>query len=145
MILPVAENIHLPKPKADQPKTGSPMITALIPFREQIKKELTENHNYPKLSAPRKYGDYYYFTKNTGLQNQDIIYRMKNPIDTGKAELFVDPNSFAKNGSVSLQGYDFSPDGSLFAYLISNGGSDWREIVVKDVHTATRLVTPSGM
>jgi prolyl oligopeptidase len=111
----------------------------LIPFREQIKKELTANYNYPKLSAPRKYGDYYYFTKNTGLQNQNIIYRMKNPADTGKAELFVDPNSFANNGSVSLQGYSFSPDGSLFAYLISNGGSDWREIVVKDVRTGRQV------
>ena len=112
---------------------------AQIPFRNQIKKELTANYNYPKLSAPRKYGEYYYFTKNTGLQNQDVIYRMKNPADTGKAELFVNPNSFARNGSVTLQGYSFSPDGSLFAYLISNGGSDWREIVVKDVRTGQQV------
>jgi prolyl oligopeptidase len=112
---------------------------ALIPFREQIKKELTASYNYPKLSAPRKYGDYFYFTKNTGLQNQNIIYRMKNPADTGNAELFLDPNGFANNGSVTLEGYNFSPDCSLFAYLISNGGSDWREIVVKDVRTGGQV------
>ncbi|HEX3768084.1 MAG TPA: S9 family peptidase, partial [Puia sp.] len=108
---------------------------AKIPFRGKIKSELSANYNFARLSAPVKYGDYFYFFKNSGLQNEDVMYRMKNPDDTAKAELFIDPNSFSNNGAVSFQGYDFSPDGSLIAYLISNGGSDWREIIVKDVHT----------
>ena len=108
---------------------------AQIPFRTKIKNELSANYNYARMSAPVKYGDYFYFFKNSGLQNEDVMYRMKNPGDTATAELFIDPNSFSNNGAVSFQGYNFSPDGSLLAYLISNGGSDWREIIVKDVHT----------
>ena len=108
---------------------------AQIPFRARIKKELSANYNYARMSAPVKHGDYFYFFKNSGLQNEDVMYRMKNPADTAKAELFIDPNTFSNNGAVSFQDYDFSPDGSLLAYLISNGGSDWREVIVKDVHT----------
>jgi prolyl oligopeptidase len=106
-----------------------------IPFRERIKKELIANFNYSKITAPQKFGDWFYFFKNSGLQNQSVLYRMKNPGDTAKAEIFLDPNTFSHNGAVSFQSFDFSMDGSLFAYLISNGGSDWREIIVKDVHS----------
>jgi prolyl oligopeptidase len=102
---------------------------AQIPFRARIKNELSAQYNYARLSAPVKYGDYFYFFKNTGLQNEDVMFRMKNPNDTANAELFIDPNSFSNNGAVSFQGYNFSPDGSLLAYLISNGGSDWRDHV----------------
>lgn len=105
---------------------------ARIPFRDKIKKELTSLINYPRISAPEKHGVYYYFSKNTGLQNQSVIYRTKDPADTASAELFLDPNSFAENGAVTLQGTSFSNDGSLFAYLISKGGSDWRDVLVKD-------------
>lgn len=112
---------------------------AQIPFRDQIKKELTAGYNYPKLSAPVKYGDWYYFFKNSGLQNQDVFYRMKNASDTAHAELFLDPNRFSNNGAVSLQEYNFSPDASLFSYLISNGGSDWREIIVRDTKTGKQI------
>ncbi len=106
-----------------------------IPFRDTIRKELTHLLNYSRISAPDKEGDWYYFDRNTGLQNQSILYRTKNPADTAGAELFLDPNSFAHNGTVTLQGTSFSNDGSLFAYLISNGGSDWRDVLVKDTRT----------
>jgi prolyl oligopeptidase len=112
---------------------------AQIPFRDRIKKELTADYNYPKLFAPVKYGDWYYFFKNSGLQNQDVLFRMKNASDTTTAELFLDPNTFSNNGAVTLQEYDFSPDASIFSYLISNGGSDWREIIVKDTKTGKQL------
>ncbi len=103
-----------------------------IPFRDTIKKELTGLISYTRLTSPYKEGDYYYFSKNTGLQNQSVIYRTKNPADTATAEVFIDPNSFAHNGSVTMQETSFSNDGTLFAYLISNGGSDWRDVLVKD-------------
>ncbi len=108
---------------------------AKIPFRSQIKKNLTAKMNYAKMSAPAKHGDYYYFYKNTGLQNQDVLYRTKNPSDTSSAKIFLDPNTFAQDGVVSLQGSSFTEDGSLMAYLISNGGSDWRDILVKNTKT----------
>jgi|SRR5450432_44378 prolyl oligopeptidase len=108
---------------------------AQIPFRDKIKNQLSTNYNYARMSAPEKYGDFFYFFKNSGLQNENVMYRMKNPSDTANAELFLDPNSFSNNGGVSFQSFNFSPDGSLFAYLISNGGSDWREIIVRDVHS----------
>ncbi len=108
---------------------------AQIPFRNRIKKEMTSLVNYSRITAPEKHGDYYYFYKNTGLQNQHVLYRTKNPADTASAEVFLDPNTFAHNGTVSLQGISFTHDGSLMAYLISNGGSDWRDILVKDTRT----------
>ena len=110
-----------------------------IPFRPLVKKALKDNYNYAKQSAPVKYGEWYYFFKNSGLQNQSVIYRMKNYSDTAKAEIFIDPNSFARDGAVSFQNFYFSPDFSLCAYLISNGGSDWREVIIKDVHTGNQV------
>ena len=110
-----------------------------IPIRARIKKELTDQFNYSSMSAPVKYGSWYYFFRNTGLQSQDVLFRMKNPADTATAEVFLDPNSFSNNGQVSLAEYYFSADGSLFAYMISNGGSDWREIIVRDAATLKQI------
>jgi prolyl oligopeptidase len=104
---------------------------ARIPFRDGLKKELTSLFNYSRMTTPEKHGDYYYFYRNTGLQNQNVLYRNKNLADSSSAELFLDPNSFSRGGSITLQGTSFSPDGSLVAYLLSNGGSDWRDLVVK--------------
>ena len=97
-----------------------------IPIRKQIKNRLEKVWNYEKLSAPFKRGDYTYFYKNDGLQNQYVIYREKDD----EQEVFLDPNSFSEDGTVSLGSLSFSPDGSLAAYTISEGGSDWRSIIV---------------
>ena len=98
-----------------------------IPFRDAIKKRLTELWNYEKFSAPFKEGSYTYFYKNDGLQNQSVLYREKD----GKApEVFLDPNKFSADGTTSLAGIDFTKDGSLAAYQISEGGSDWRKVIV---------------
>jgi prolyl oligopeptidase len=108
---------------------------ARIPFRGAIKEELKGLLNYARMSAPEKHGGYYYFYRNSGLQNQDVLYRNKNLADSSGAELFLDPNTFSQGGAVSLQGTSFSPDGSLVAYLLSNGGSDWRDVLVKSAIT----------
>ena len=108
-----------------------------INAREQIKKRLTKLWNYEKYSAPFKEGEYYYFYKNDGLQNQYVLYRQKNL--SAEAEVFLDPNKFSEDGTVSLGGISFSKDGKLFAYSISRGGSDWREIYVMDVETKKLL------
>lgn len=105
-----------------------------IPFKEKIKNRIEELADYEKVSAPVKHGDYYYFYKNDGLQNQYVLYRKQNIEDTA-AIVFLDPNLFSEDGTVTLNGINFTKDGSLLAYQIAQGGSDWRKIIVRDVNT----------
>ncbi|MFD1094587.1 prolyl oligopeptidase family serine peptidase [Salegentibacter chungangensis] len=104
-----------------------------IPFRKDLKKRLSELWNYEKISAPKKEGDYIYFSKNDGLQDQYVVYRKKS--EDGEAEVFLDPNKFSEDGTTSLSGLSFSDNGKLAAYSISEGGSDWRKIIVMDAET----------
>lgn len=107
-----------------------------IPFRDAIKKRLTELWNYEKYSAPFKEGGYTYYYKNDGLQNQSVLYRQK---DNEAPEVFLDPNKFSPDGTSSLQGIDFTKDGSLAAYQVSEGGSDWRKVIVIDTKTGAKV------
>ena len=106
-----------------------------IPFREELKQRLTTLWNYEKVGAPFKEGDYSYFYKNDGLQNQYVIYRYKTGQDPDKTEVFLDPNTFSEDGTISLGGLSFSENGSLAAYSISEGGSDWRKVLVMNAQT----------
>jgi prolyl oligopeptidase len=98
-----------------------------IPYRNEIKTRLEKLWNYEKFTRPFKEGEYTYFSKNNGLQNQFVIYRQKGE---GEPELFLDPNTFSADGTTSLGEMDFSKDGSLLAFSISEGGSDWRKVIV---------------
>jgi len=100
-----------------------------IPFRNTLKRRLEQLWNYEKLSAPFKEGDYTYFYKNDGLQNQYVVYRQK---EESSPEVFLDPNTFAEDGTISLSGLSFSKNGKLAAFSISEGGSDWRKVIVMD-------------
>ena len=104
-----------------------------IPYREKIKDRLSELWNYEKVGAPFIEGNYTYFYKNDGLQNQYVIYRYKTGDDPSTAEVFLDPNTFKEDGTISLGGISFSKNGNILAYSISEGGSDWRKILVMDV------------
>ncbi|WP_083320714.1 prolyl oligopeptidase family serine peptidase [Hymenobacter glacialis] len=99
-----------------------------IPYRDAIRKRLETLWNYEKYGAPYKEGKYTYFSKNSGLQSQSVVYRQLG--STGTPEVFLDPNTFSKSGTTSLAGLSFSKDGSLAAYQISEGGSDWRKVIV---------------
>jgi prolyl oligopeptidase len=88
-----------------------------------------------KIGAPFKEGDYTYFSKNDGLQNQYVIYRYKTGEDPSTAQVFLDPNTFKEDGTISLGGLSFSKNGKILAYSISEGGSDWRKILVMDVES----------
>ena len=103
-----------------------------IPYRTQLKERLEKVWNYEKVSAPFKEGDYTYFYKNDGLQNQYVIYRFK---DKEEPEVFLDPNTFSEDGTISLGSVSFSKDGSKLAYSISEGGSDWRKVLVMNAIT----------
>ncbi len=103
-----------------------------IPFREDLKKRLEKLWNYEKIGSPFKEGDYTYYYKNNGLQNQYVVYCKKGD---GKEEVFLDPNTFSEDGTTSLMGLNFTKDGSKAAYLISEGGSDWRKGIIIDAET----------
>ena len=105
-----------------------------IPFRENLKKRIKELNNYEKISAPFKKGKYEYFYKNSGLQDHSILYR-RLAGSTENEEIFLDPNTFSKDGTVALRGIYFSEDYSKAAYLITEGGSDWRKAITIDVKT----------
>jgi len=106
-----------------------------IPYREELKERLTKLWNYEKIGSPFKEGDYTYFFKNDGLQNQYVVYRYKTGADPKTAEVFLDPNTFTEDGTISLGGANFSKDGKVLAYSISEGGSDWRKILVMNTET----------
>lgn len=107
-----------------------------IPYRQQIRDLVANSQNYEKYSQPFVRGDYTYFYKNDGLQNQSVLYRRKGEEE---AEVFLDPNTFSEEGTTSLGEVSFSKDYRLVAYSISEGGSDWRKIFVIDTETKEQL------
>lgn len=105
-----------------------------IPFRDQLRKQLEDKWNYEKIGAPFTEGDYTYYFKNDGLQNQSVLYRINK---NGNEEVFLDPNTFSNDGTTSLADLSFTEDGSLVAYAISEGGSDWRKVIVMNAEDKT--------
>ncbi len=110
-----------------------------IPYREELKERLSSLWNYEKVGAPFKEGDWTYFYKNDGLQNQYVVYRFKTGADESTAEIFLDPNTFAEDGTTSLDALSFSESGKIAAYSISEGGSDWRKIIILDTDSKAQI------
>lgn len=110
-----------------------------IPFRDELKSRLTRLWNFEKIEAPFNEGEYTYFSKNDGLQNQYVIYRYKKNDDPANAEVFLDPNTFSKDGTTSLSTLSFSDNGKIAAYAISEGGSDWRKVIVMSADTKEQI------
>ncbi len=103
-----------------------------IPYKNKLKDKLTKIWNYEKQTSPYYEGNYIYYYKNDGLQNQYVVYRKKA---NSEEEVFLDPNTFSDDGTISLTGLYFSENGKLVSYLISEGGSDWRKAIVMDTET----------
>ena len=112
---------------------------AELPARSDIRDRLTQLWNYPTEGAPAKRGDWYYISKNSGLQNQSVIYR-KRSLDSDEEEVFLDPNALSEDGTVALHSGAFTKDGRYYAYSLASAGSDWVEIYVMD--TATKELLP---
>lgn len=108
-----------------------------IPFRAKIRARLEKLWNYAKYSPPVKEGEYYYFYKNDGLQNQSVLHRQKSLEEA--AEIFLDPNKLNAQGTSALGSTSFSGDGKYFAYGINEAGSDWQTIRIKDTKTGEDL------
>ena len=109
-----------------------------IPFRKELRNRIEQLWNYEKISAPYTEGDYTYYYKNNGLQNQSVLYRKDK---NGNEEVFLDPNTFSNDGTTSLATVSFSNDGSLVAYATSAAGSDWNKITILDAVTKKKLET----
>lgn len=103
-----------------------------IPYRNVLKKQMEDIWNYEKIGAPFKEGSNTFYYKNNGLQNQYVLYKK---MANGKDEVFLDPNTFSKDGTTSLAGISFTKNGKLVAYQISEGGSDWRKVIIMDVES----------
>ena len=109
-----------------------------IPFRETLKQRMTELVNYERFSLPSKRFNRYIFSKNDGLQNQNVIY-IQNSLDE-EPSVLLDPNTLSDDGTVALSGTFQSNDGKYLAYSIQRSGSDWVEIYIMDI--ATRQLLP---
>src|SRR5215204_5810136 len=108
-----------------------------IPYRAAVKERLTKLFNYARYSAPYRRGDYYFFTKNDGLQNQSVVYMQKG-LD-GAPEVLLDPNKFSAEGTTQLGGLAVSRDAKYAAFCKASGGSDWRDCYVMEVATRKPL------
>ena len=108
-----------------------------IPERDIIEKRLTELWDYERYGMPYKEGGLYYYSYNDGLQNQDVVY-VQESLDAG-AELLIDPNTWSEDGTVAMASYFPSPDGKHVAYMIQDGGSDWRQARIINVDSGAVL------
>ncbi|MGA2708254.1 MAG: prolyl oligopeptidase family serine peptidase [Steroidobacteraceae bacterium] len=110
---------------------------AAIPGRDRIAQRLTEIWNYERWSAPEKHGSRWVFEHNDGLQNQSVLFTSADPSQA--ARVLLDPNSLSKDGTVAFKGADYSDDGGLMAYGLSEAGSDWEVWRVRDLVTGQDL------
>lgn len=107
------------------------------PHRGKLREKLTKLWNFPKFGVPFKRGDHYYYMRNDGLQNQYVMYRMKSL--ESEPEVFLNPNLFSTDGTVALTESAFSENGTYYCYGLSEAGSDWATLHVKDVNTLKDL------
>ncbi|NNE26192.1 MAG: S9 family peptidase [Saprospiraceae bacterium] len=108
-----------------------------IPYRDAIKDRYEDLFNYVKLSSPSKAGDYYFFYKNDGLQNQSVLYIQKG--EEGEPEVLLDPNAMSEDGTVAINLIGFSEDKKYMAYSRQDAGSDWQEIHVMEIASKKKL------
>ncbi|MFL5386595.1 MAG: prolyl oligopeptidase family serine peptidase [Longimicrobiaceae bacterium] len=110
---------------------------AAIPQRDAIRRRLTELWNFPRWSSPTRRGARYFYFRNTGLQNQSVMYVASSP--RGEARVLLDPNTLRADGTEALSSTAISDDGSMLAYGVASGGSDWQEFRIREVATGRDL------
>ncbi|MEM7315596.1 MAG: S9 family peptidase, partial [Planctomycetota bacterium] len=110
---------------------------ANIPARKKIEERLTELWNYEKYGSPFKEGGRYFYYKNDGLQNQNVLYKMDSL--EGEPSVLIDPNSWTKDGTIALSGLALSEDGKYVAYGTAEAGSDWNTWKVKEIESGKVL------
>jgi prolyl oligopeptidase len=108
-----------------------------IPVRAKIKERMTKLWDYERYTVPRLEGGRYFYSKNNGLQNQNVIYTVKSL--TGEPDVLLDPNKMSSDGTVALSQYAITDDGKLMVYGVQTAGSDWVEWKVKEAATGKDL------
>jgi len=121
--------------KAENELTGK--YLSQIPFRDSIRARLTALWNYPRYGVPFRKGNYYFYSKNNGIQNQSVIFVQEGL--NGDASVLLDPNELSTDGTVAIAGQAASADGKFFAYAVARAGSDWNEIYVIETATGRKL------
>lgn len=119
-----------------QNKISVPFLEGL-PGRHEIEERLTELWDYERFSVPIKEGGFYFFLRNDGLQDQDVLY-VTGSLD-GEPRILIDPNGFSEDATVALAGWSVSPDGRYIAYATSDGGTDWNTWHVREVASGEDL------
>ncbi|KYN03294.1 Prolyl endopeptidase, partial [Cyphomyrmex costatus] len=132
------EDPDSPETKAfiDAQNAITKLYLAACKARDNIHDRLKQLWDFPKYSCPAKYGEKYYFYKNSGLQNQSVLY-VQDTLES-KPKVFLDPNTFSEDGTVAITDSSFSEDGSIFAYGLSKSGSDWITIHFLNAHTGEK-------
>lgn len=110
---------------------------ATLPGRDAIRARLTKVWNYERFGVPEVRGQRFFYTRNTGLQNQSVLY-VRDGVD-GQARVLIDPNGWAKDGATALAEWEASDDGRRIVYAVQDGGTDWRTIRVLDVDSGKVL------
>lgn len=108
-----------------------------LPGHGEIRDRLTELWNYERFGVPFKEGGLYFFSRNDGLQDQDVVYVAESL--EGEPRVLIDPNGFSEDATIALAGMSVSPDGRYVAYATSDGGTDWNTWHVRDVNTGEDL------
>ena len=110
---------------------------ATLPGRQALEKRITELYDYERFAAPEKKGGRYFYTHNTGLQNQSVLF-VRDKVD-GEGRALIDPNPWSKDGATALAEWEPNEQGTKLLYAIQDGGTDWRTLKVRDVVTGTDL------
>ncbi|TLX75023.1 S9 family peptidase [Labilibacter sediminis] len=110
---------------------------AQIPFKKDIENRLTQIWDYAKMSTPFTKSGLLIYAKNDGLQNQSVYFYKES--EDAEEKVLIDPNKLSEDGTVALSTFSISKDGKYLAYAISRGGSDWREVYVKEIETGKLL------
>ncbi len=108
-----------------------------LPLRDALKARITELYNYPRVTPPRYVGRHYFYNRNTGLQKQSVVFTRETL--TGPETVVIDPNQLSPDGTTALSSFDPAPDSQHFAYGLSEGGSDWSTVYVREIGTGKQL------
>jgi prolyl oligopeptidase len=112
-------------------------ILDAVPERAELTARLTELWNYERYGLPERHGERWFVTRNDGLQNQAVLYKLDS-LD-GAPQVLLDPNTLSADGTVALSGLEFSHDGRYLAYGVADGGSDWNVWRIRDIATGADL------